>query len=208
MTEDIALKDNDKPRREPAQAKSQSLPRQRLPRKITETYLHNAGLYYLGRFAASKARFRAVMMRKVRRSCNAHPDQDEAACVSMVDALIRKFENAGLLEDKTYARGVVRSLRRRGKSKRHVLEGLKARGISPELALGELTLHDTDEYEDPAQAEQQAALIYARRKKLGPFGMNRSKNPEKDLACMARGGFSYETSRIALNKDPEDHDLL
>lgn len=178
------------------------------PKKITETYLHNAGLYYLGRFAASRARFRGVMMRKVRKSCAFHTDQDPAACENLVDALVRKFETAGLLGDETYAKGIVQSLRRRGKSKRHILESLKAKGIDPALARHELALHDADFGQDPALAERQAALAYARKKKLGPFGKRQDQESKKDLSNMARAGFSYKTARYVLNLEAEESALF
>lgn len=208
MIEDIASQDNDKTRRKPVPEKTPATRRRSLPKKITESYLHNAGLHYLGRFAASSARFRAVMMRKVKRSCDAHKDQDAAACAALVDALVRKFESAGLLGDDLYARGAVQSLRRRGKSRRHILEHLKTKGIDPALALEKLASHDADEHEDPLQAERQAALIYARKKKLGPFRTRENQTAEKELSSMARAGFSYETVRFVLNTNPEDESLL
>ncbi len=58
------------------------------PKKITESYLHNSGLYYLQRFSASSEHFRSVMMRKVKKSCMHHTDQDYDACAVMVDKLV------------------------------------------------------------------------------------------------------------------------
>src|SRR5687768_1034793 len=98
------------------------------PKKITETYLHNAGLYYLQRFSASSESFRRVMMRKVERSCRAHPEQDRAECARMVDELVRKFLGAGLLNDGQYAEAMVSTLRRRGLSSRAIQARLAARG--------------------------------------------------------------------------------
>lgn len=206
MTEDIVSQDNGKPRNQAS--KTQAEKAKAPPKKITETYLHNAGLYYLGRFAASRARFRIVMIRKVRKSCAFHTDQNPVACEAMVDALIRKFETAGLLGDELYTKGVVQSLRRRGKSKRHILESLKAKGIDPALARHELTRHDTDFGQDPAQAERQAALAYARKKKLGPFGKHNNQESKKDLSSMARAGFSYETARSVLDSEIEESALF
>ncbi|MCC6597931.1 MAG: RecX family transcriptional regulator [Alphaproteobacteria bacterium] len=178
------------------------------PKKITESYLHNAGLYYLQRFAASSAQFRRIMLRKVKRSCDFHNDQDPAHCAALVDALVIKFEKAGLLGDQIYTRGAVTSLRRRGKSKRHILGRLKTKGIEPALALEELTLHDNEHFNDPALAEHQAALAHARKKKLGPFRISDKMTPEKELASMARAGFSYETARSVLNLDAEEMTLF
>lgn len=194
---------NSKP---PATAQTRAQPRK--PKKITETYLHNAGLYYLQRFAASKAQFRDVMLRKVRKSCRAHPDQDEPACVKMVSALVDKFTTSGLLNDESFTRGVVTSTRRLGKSRRAIAAKLKTRGITaPQI---EAALAEYDERETPGgiDAESRAAVQFARRKRLGPFKKDENTDVDKMLGAMARAGFSYDTSRRVLEMDLEEAESL
>jgi len=175
----------------------------RPPKKITETYLHNAGLYYLQRFAASKSHFKNVMMRKVKKSCLHHTDQDFDACGEMVDRLTEKFENVGLLNDHVYARGLVTSLRRRGMSRKAILAKTGMKGIDSRQAQQSLKEYD-DIHEDTMGAELRAALTLARRKKIGPYDITGKKDDQKSLGKLARAGFSYETSRRVLDLDSED----
>ncbi|MCB9983206.1 MAG: regulatory protein RecX [Rhodospirillales bacterium] len=174
------------------------------PKKVTETYLHNAGLYYLERYASSAANFHAVMLRKVKRSCMVHTDQNYDQCAAMVNKLVEKFINVGLLDDRTYSRATVISLRRRGKSTRAIQTALRAKGLSPdqiETALNEI---DTESHENLAEAERHAALTFARKKRLGPWRGDKEADFQKELSRMARAGFSYDTSRSVLKIQEED----
>lgn len=171
-------------------------------RKITESYLHNAGLYYLQRFAASREGFREVMLRKVRKSCAAHPDQDVRACENMVDALVDRFERSGLLNDGAYAESMAASLRRAGKSRRAILRKMTARGLDPDLSRNALEQEDAGTGGGFPEAEAKAARAFVRKKKLGiDKGQAKMK---KDLASMARAGFSYDAAKRALEYADEE----
>lgn len=181
-----------------AQDKAQKPPRKRLPKKISEDYLRNAGLYYLQRFAASKAHFKTVMMRKVERSCRHHPEQDIEECRAQVDKLADTFESAGLLNDALYTQGMVNSLRRRGLSRKAILAKMVYKGIAPDRTGQALQEHDNDAPD--RDAELGAALMLAKRKKIGPFAVpGKPGDPQKDLARLARAGFSYETARRIMD---------
>ncbi|MCB1532527.1 MAG: RecX family transcriptional regulator [Alphaproteobacteria bacterium] len=175
----------------------------RPPKKITPTYLHNAGLYYLQRFAASSAHFREVMMRKVKKSCHYHKDQNYEDCAQMVDALVEQFASSGLLDDSAYTRGVVTSLRRSGKSRRAIIAKLKQKGLSDDMIERTLTAYDDDSAGSSADAELTAALNFARKKRLGPFTRDKETPPEKALASMARAGFSYDVCKTVLEMEPK-----
>jgi regulatory protein len=165
------------------------------PKKISADYLHNSGLYYLQRFAASSAHFRRVMMRKIDKSCVAHPDQDKEACKALLDALIVKFISSGLLDDGAYLRGSVESLRRRGLSARAIEAKLAAKGV-PQVQVRQ-ALNDRDG--EDQNADMTAAIRFAQRKRLGAKG-----DPSKAMAAMARAGFDYETARKALDYKGDD----
>lgn len=158
-------------------------------KKITAGYLHNSGLYYLQRFAASSGQFRSVMLRKVKRSCADHKDQDYETCAALVEETIKKFTRAGLLNDELYTQGVVASLRRQGKSRNAIISKLSLRGVETPMVREKLEAHDSE------HSEIRAALTVLRRKKTGPFG---SGENEKILAALARAGFSYDTAQRAI----------
>ena len=173
------------------------------PKKITPDYLHNAGLYYLQRFSASRQHFRTVLMRKVKKSCYEHKDQNYEDCAALVEETVQKFERAGLLNDELYTQGVVNSLRRQGKSKKVIVMKLQTRGISQDLAAEKLEAVDSEKNGD---ADLIAAIMVTRKKKAGAFG---NRDPEKTLAALARAGFSYDIAKKALEMSREDaEDLL
>lgn len=171
-------------------------PRKKSPRRITPDYLHNAGLAYLQRFAASSGHFRAVMMRKIDRSCRHHTDQDKDACAKQLESLIERYVSAGLLDDAGYTRGAVTSLRRRGLSARAIQFKLTAKGVGSDMI--------ADAVEEHGEDDLMAALRLARRKRIGPFRVKPDDHPDKAMAAMARAGFGYDTARRALNMDPDE----
>lgn len=182
--------------------------KRKTPKRITPDYLHNSGLYYLQRFAASSAQFRAVMMRKVKRSCLFHKDQNPESCAAMVDELVEKFIRAGLLNDAAFTGGAVASYRRRGFSKQKILSKLQVRGIVGDQATKALAAYDVDNYESPHEAEQVAALLHLRKKRLGAFA-TKETDREKQLSSLARQGFSYDTAEWALGLNrTQAEDLL
>lgn len=186
--------------RKPSRPKAAPRP----PRKITETYLHNAGLHYLQRFAASSGHFRRVMMRKVDKSCRVHTDQDRDECARMVDTLIDKFRRAGLLDDEAYAAGLAASLRRRGASGRAMEARLRARGVEPDR----IAAIRARERETDADQDFYALLRLMRRKRLGPFRGEREADARKELAALARAGFAYDDAQRGLALPPDEAERL
>ena len=168
------------------------------PRKATNSYLRNAALYYLERFATSSANLRRILLRKVKRSVR-HHGTDEAEGAAAVDALIAGFEASGLLNDRAYAEALVDSLRRRGGSTRAIRAKLMAKGIDPEIVNQALVV-DAEDYREP---ELTAALALARRRRLGPYRApeKRQETRQKDLAALARAGFSYDIARKVIEAE-------
>lgn len=184
--------------------KSTDKAKRKVPKKISESYLHNSGLYYLQRFSASSNQFRDVMMRKVKRSCLHHKEQDLAACTIFVDELVLKFERSGLLNDDIYTGGSVNSLRRQGKSKKAIEAKLTSKGVNLQLIDRKLRDYDENLGFQATETELNAALMLVKRKKLGVYRLKRDQKPEKELAILARAGFSYEIARKALDYREDD----
>ncbi len=169
------------------------------PKKITSNYLHNAGLYYLQRFSSSSGNFREIMIRKIKRSCAHHTDQDFEHCLEALDETVQKFIDVGLINDETYTRGMVHSLRRQGKSKRAIEAKLRTKNVPQNLV--KLKIEEYDEEHKDADTELISALILARKRKIGPYkkeSFDENTDIKKHLSIMARAGFSYDTSSIVL----------
>jgi len=164
----------------------------KIPRKVSATSLENAALYYLGRYATSSENLRQVLLRRVARAAK-HHDTDEEACAVMIDELILRYVSNGLLDDTAYARAQCASLNRRGKSVRAIRGWLRQKGLGPDII--EKTLKVLGE--EIVEPDLAAAIAYARRRRFGPYRMNTiaPETRDKELAALARSGFSYALAR-------------
>lgn len=160
-------------------------------RPLTAASLENAALHYLQRFATSSENLRRVLMRRVERSARLD-GADRDAGAALVDALVARYLRAGLLDDATYAAARTRSLHRRGLALRAIAGKLAERGVDG-ATIGAALAGLRDEMPD---ADLAAAVAYARRRRLGPFRPAdlRPAHRDRDLAAMARAGFSYDVA--------------
>jgi len=175
------------PRRKPHRA--------RQPRQATASHLENAALHYLGRFASSSANLRRVLLRKVARSVRAH-GTDPAEGAGLVEAIIARYLQSGLLDDAAYAAQKAANLRRRGSSRYGIRGKLAVKGIDAEVI--DATLARLDDGEGSGDLAAACALV--RRRRLGPYRPPRAQaaHRRKDLAALARAGFSLDVARRVL----------
>lgn len=184
--------------------KKSTLPSRNTPKKrkkIAVSYLENAGAYYLERFAASEGQFRRVMTRKIDLSCREHPDQSREECLSLLETVIDKFRKLGYLNDEIYARGLLRSLQQRGYSRTRIMATLKSKGLATETI---------DPLEDALTSNQDriSAIRFMQRKKLGSFMLRERENAQqRDLASLARAGFSYDIASSVLSLSREEAEV-
>lgn len=174
-------------------------------REVTPRYLENAALYYLERFATSAANLRAVLMRKVAKSAYHHGTDTKEGEV-WIDALIARFCASGLLDDRAYSEARVASLRRQGNSARTIRGKLLQKGVDVEIIEEALENHGAEDDRSVRDEEADAAMRLARRRRLGPFApaARRAARRDKDMAALARAGFSYDIARRIIDAAPED----
>ena len=175
---------------------SDQTPRKKLPPKITEHYLQWVVDDYLKKFFTSKAHLRRLIMQRVKKSAQAHGEGLEEG-TQLLDALLDRLEASGVLNDTAYAASKVRSLSARGGSARGIAAKLGAKGLSSEnVKEGLEKLKDNSD-----SPELDAAIILARRKRLGPFGKpeGRMERRQKEMAAMGRAGFSFDLARKIIN---------
>jgi regulatory protein len=182
-------------------ARSSARSERRKPRKATAQSLRNAALFYLQRYATSAENLRRVLKRRVERAALEYgSDVQEGA--GFVNEIIIRYRETGLLDDLVYAKAQTQSLRRRGNSLRMIFARLQAKGVAREdieLALTELDLSVTD-------ADLSAAIIIARRRRFGPWRLSdRADRRMRDLAALARRGFSYAVSKQVIDAESAAH---
>ena len=166
-------------------------PERRAPRKITPDYLQRAAMHYLERYAAPAAQLRRVLARKVAVSCR-HCEQDPSAFEAMLDEVVARCVSSGLVDDQRFAQARAATLKRKGRSSRAVAASLSAKGVARELAQAASAASEDDELA--------AARKAARRKRLGPWCRgDRAASRQKDLAALARAGFSMTSARAVVD---------
>jgi len=178
------------------------------PRRISASYLENAALHYLERFSTSAENLRRVLLRKVQRAAQFHGDDPEVGA-ALVEDLLGRYRQSGLLDDVVYAGAKSRSLHRRGTSSRAIRQTLSAKGVEAEVI--ETVVADLAEEvsgEGGEDAELSAARNYVRRRRLGHWRLEEVREAfrEKDMASLGRAGFSWAVARKALDEPDENEE--
>ncbi|MGZ9112557.1 MAG: RecX family transcriptional regulator, partial [Rhodoplanes sp.] len=129
----------------------------------------------------------------------------------IVDGVIGRLLRAGLLDDRKYAEARAATLHRRGVSAGQIRGRLVQKGIDAEAAQRAVAALAAETAPDLAGVDPTGADLtgvdvtgvnltgavnLARRRRLGPFRapLDRARMREKDLAALARAGFSYHVA--------------
>ena len=180
----------------------------RRPPAIDASALERSALSYIERFAASSGQLRRVLLRRIRRAEMLGIDRAEAdAARPHVETLIARLLASGILDDRRFAEAQAQSLQRRGTSRRHIRRRLAIKGVDRDFVEGAL---ETIEPEGET-SELAAACVLARRRRLGPYRAAGTRRDfrQKDLATLARAGFSLDIARRVLAAhDPDALDRL
>jgi regulatory protein len=158
-------------------------------REIGPELLERWALSYLGRYASSAENLRRVLIRRARRHS---PEAAQQAAV-LIEAIVTRYRESGLLDDAAYAAGRVESLHRQGDSLKAIRARLAAKGVPAALAADAVSAL-RDKAPDPDLA---AACAFARRRRLGPFRRGMADR-HRELAVFARAGFSRRIAEVVL----------
>jgi regulatory protein len=165
--------------------------------------LHEAAVAYLARYAATEAGLQRILERRVARwarRADATMDVETIAAATArahaaIAEVVRQLAAAGAVSDAAFAVIRARVLRRGGRSRRAVAAELAARGVGVDTARAALEAEETDELS--------AALVLARRRRIGPF-RDGDEDRRRELATLARAGFSREVANQALRTPREE----
>ena len=164
------------------------------PRKprppLDEDKLNELALAYVARYATSRARLAAYLTRKLRERGWA------GAAEPPIEALVAKAAALGFVDDAAFALSKARSLTARGYGERRVQQALHAAGI------GESDGEAARGYARDDAVE--TALLFARRRRIGPFAAERPDlaTREKALAAMVRAGHGFRLAKAIIGLAP------
>lgn len=163
----------------------------RAPKKpkppLDEAGLRSLGLFYVGKYATTRAKLATYLARKIRERGWAGVETPD------VDTLIANFAELGYVDDAAFATARAASLVRRGFGEGRIRMSLRHAGIGGEAAATISHLEG-----DEALA---SAMRFAKRKRIGPFGMPTTdpKLRNRAFAAMIRAGHTFEIARTVLD---------
>lgn len=157
---------------------------------LTKSKLDELALRYAARYATTRAKLRTYLARKLReRGWDGEHEPD-------LEQLADRFAELGYVNDAAYALSKSQALSGRGYGKRRLVEKLRVAGVGEQDSAAARALAD-----DQAVA---AALRFAERRRIGPFG-ERSADPrqrEKAIAAMVRAGHRFGLARTIAELAP------
>lgn len=155
-------------------------PRARPP--LDRAALERLALRYVERFATSRGKLLDYLARKIR--------ERGAAETIDIEALADRFVALGYVDDAAFAEARAASLARRGYGARRVTQALHAARIDAGTSAAILE----------EASPRDAALAFARRRRIGPFARNVADAAlaEKQVAAMVRAGHPYRLARTIV----------
>lgn len=186
--------------------------------RVSAAALHEAALTHLARYAATEAGLRRVLDRRIDRWARAQEGAAGAETPSPIGAeavaetvavaraaaraVVARLAAARALNDAEFAAARARSLTRAGRSRQAIAAHLAAKGVARETARAALPAEP--------EAELVAALIQARRRRLGPFRSDEADAAirRKELGVLARAGFAQAVAAQALGTDRTEAEAL
>ena len=172
-------------------------------KQITQKRLENIALYYLGRYESSAENLRRVLQRRVVRA------EMKGAAIPQnapdwIETIVSEMRRLGYIDDRRFALSVAEKYRKAGKSRGYIRRKLTQAGIAADLQ--DEVCSENDRFS--ADAELDAALLLVKKRKLGVFRpeKDRALFYKKDMAVLARAGFSYQTAVKALGKSGAEED--
>ena len=157
---------------------------------LTSDRLNELALAYVGRFATTRAKLRTYMARKLRErgwDGGAEPD---------LEAIAERFAAQGYVDDSGYAVAKSNALSGRGYGARRLDQSLRAAGVSEADGEAARAL--------ASSRAGEAALRFAERRRIGPFG-DGYRDPrarERALAAMIRAGHGFALARTIVDLPP------
>ena len=140
---------------------------------------------YLSRYASSKKNLERVLKKKIIRLKDT-PTEEKVVLNNYICEILNELESKNIINDKEFIISKINNFFTQGKSKNFIKLNLLKKGLIKELIEDCLLKFELDNPE----WELNSAQTFAKKKRLGKYG--KQINKEKDLAKMARAGFSYD----------------
>lgn len=148
--------------------------------------LERLALRYVERYATTRAKLARYLDRKLRHRGWSGADDPP------IMPVVEKMARLGFVDDRQFASMRAAALARRGYGNRRIDADLRAAGISDDDI--------AETVEEDADAMRDAAMLFARKKRIGPFSRGEldEKAQRRAFAAMVRAGHSIDVIRQIL----------
>ncbi len=143
---------------------------------------------YLSKYDSSKINLVNILKRKILRLQTTN--YKKRKLINLIESIIIKLEKNKFIDDNRYSSTKILSLSNSGKSKNFIFNYLIKKGVNKSQIQNNLNLAQ----QDNENWELNSAKIFAKKKKL----LEKNQSYEKNLAKMARAGFSYDICKKIL----------
>ena len=163
----------------------------RAPPPLTAARLEDLALAYVARFATSAGKLSTYLARKLRERGWAEAD----GVVPDIDRVVARFVALGYVDDAGYAQGKARGMLRRGLGVWRIDQALGHDGIAENVRA---------DVRGSEHERRVAALTLARRRRLGPFGVDHDgrldpATREKQVGAFLRAGHPLAYARALVD---------
>lgn len=164
----------------------------RVRQALDSASLQRLALDHASRYATSRAKLADYLRRKIRE--RGWDGEDSPP----IEAIVERFAGLGYVDDRMVADARARTLAAKGYGPRRLDSALRGLGIGEE---------DAADARDQAEAGAwEAALAFARRRRIGPFstGPQDEASRRRAFNAMVRAGHALDTIRKITDLDPQD----
>ena len=154
--------------------------------------LRKYAINYLSKYDSSKKNLRRILKNKILKFQNIDNNEKEILKIK-INEIIKELDYKKIIDDERFAKNKLISLLEQGKSEKFIRSILYIKGIENNI-INKIFL---DIEKNNPDWKTNAAKNYIMKKKLGKY--SNEKNYKKDLAKMARAGFSYDIIKKVLD---------
>jgi len=155
---------------------------------VDEKRLLKYAVDYLSKYDSSKINLVNILKRKILRL--QVTNYEKRKLINIIENIIIKLEKNKFIDDDRYSSTKILSLSNSGKSKNFIFNYLIKKGVNKSQIQNNLNLVQ----QDNENWELNSAKIFAKKKKM----LEKNQSYEKNLAKMARAGFSYDICKKIL----------
>ncbi len=163
---------------------------QHRPSPLNSKRLDELALRYVARFATTRSKLRAYLSHKVREKGWGEEREPD------LDGIVLKLTDLGYIDEPAYALAKSRQLVRKGYGGGRLDDALKRSGIDEDAG--------KDARAFASKQALDAALRFARKRKIGPFASSafQKKDRDKAIAAMVRAGHPFQLALKIASLEP------